>query len=76
MGKLNQISKEDIRAAVEIASAVAQVIQSAGEIPSGELYAHLMGTMDIETYERLIQSMINTGLIRRERSHLLVWISE
>jgi len=59
-----------MRAAV----AVAEVIREAGAIPSGELYARLMGKLNIESYEMLIESLIKSELIRRERSHLLVWI--
>ena len=69
-----ELHKSQVQAAVEILRAVAEMIQSVGQIPSGELYALLMGKMDIETYERMISTLIGAGLIRRERSHMLVWI--
>jgi len=69
-----ELHKSQVQAAVEILRAVAEMIQSVGQIPSGQLYALLMGKMDIETYERMISTLIGAGLIRRERSHMLVWI--
>jgi hypothetical protein len=68
-----QQNKKQVAAALEIVSAIAGLIQDVGRIPSGELYALLMGKMSIETYERIIQQLINTQLVRRERSHMLVW---
>jgi len=69
-----ELHKSQVQAAVEILRAVAEMIQSVGQILSGQLYALLMGKMDIETYERMISTLIGAGLIRRERSHMLVWI--
>lgn len=66
--------KVQVAVAMRAAVAVAEVIREAGAIPSGELYARLMGKLNIESYEMLIESLIKSELIRRERSHLLVWI--
>lgn len=47
-----------------------------GGLPSGHLYAQLMGVMTHERYEELISIFISEGLIRRTPGHLLVWIKE
>jgi len=69
-----EVHREEVAAALEILRAVAEMIQAVGQIPSGELYALLMGKFDIETYEKMISTLIGAGLIRRERSHMLEWI--
>jgi hypothetical protein len=63
-----------VAAAVAIVAAVAELIRDVGQIPSGQLYALVMDKFSLETYERIIQQLINTGLVRREPSHMLVWI--
>lgn len=46
-------------------------------IPSGHLYAMLISAgIDLATYERLLGILIEAGQIRREDSHLLVWIGK
>jgi hypothetical protein len=66
-------NKRKVEAALELVRAVAEMIREVGRIPSGELYALLMGKMTLDTYEKMIRMMINQGLIREERSHMLVW---
>ena len=41
-------------------------------MPSGELYARLMGHMSLASYEALIKSLADVKLIT-DRGHLLVW---
>ena len=41
-------------AAVRVAHAIAESIRELGEIPSGHLYARLMGIMDLRQYEQVI----------------------
>lgn len=65
---------KQVAAALQIVAAVGEVIQTLGAIPSGELYAQLMGHFSLERYEEIIGVLIQGGMVRRERSHLLVWI--
>jgi hypothetical protein len=62
-----------IRAALQAAHAVAELIQTVGEIPSGELYARLCGKMDLSTYQSLIGVLKGSGLVRENGMHLLIW---
>ena len=61
-------------AAVRVAHAIAESIRELGEIPSGHLYARLMGIMDLRQYEQFIDLLIDARLVKREPSHLLRWI--
>ena len=66
------VEREHVRAYVAIISAVAETIRERGTVPSGTLYALLMGRMTFEAYSRMIQQLKNAGLIE-EKAHLLRW---
>lgn len=70
-------SKDDVAKALELAKAVLDVIIAAGPngMPSGELYAHLMGKISIETYGSLIGMLKRLGLVA-ESNHLLTATSK
>lgn len=53
--------------------ALAECIRSIGSVPSGRLYARVMGYMSLETYEALIGILVDAGKIRRHPTHLLEW---
>jgi hypothetical protein len=53
--------------------AMTEAIRTKGEIPSGELYATVMGTMDIHTYNAILSKIKGSGLVV-EKNHLLVWV--
>jgi len=42
------------RAAMQIVLAVSETIRDLGRVPSGHLYAQLMGRMSLETYNLII----------------------
>lgn len=59
---------------LEILKTLCEVIKVKGTIPSGELYAHLMPYgCSLEQYESLINTLLNTGLVKRQ-NHLLTWV--
>jgi len=62
---------KEVQAALEALAALAEAIQVAGSVPSGELYAHA-GCPSIETWERMLGLLERSKLIRRD-GHLLVW---
>lgn len=66
-------TRADIRAGLAMTMAVAETIREAGEVPSGVLYAGLVGRLDIHAYNKLIGILKNSGLVE-EKSHLLRWI--
>jgi hypothetical protein len=65
-----------IEVVVGIVVAVAETIKELGSVPSGHLYARLMGHMNLETYENIIGVLVRKGLVRHEPSHLLVWTGD
>lgn len=67
------ITAEQRRAAIELVQTVAEVIRTAEEIPSGELYAQMMGKIDLRTYERMIGMLKGAGLVE-EKYHILRWV--
>lgn len=61
-------------AVVRVAHAVAETIRELGQVPSGHLYARLMGVMELHQYEQVIGLLVDARLVERDRSHLLRWI--
>lgn len=67
-----QQTHADGNAALLAALTIAEAIREAGRIPSGTLYAVLMGKIDLEGYGRIIRSLQNAGLIKVV-AHELIW---
>jgi hypothetical protein len=63
-----------VKAALGIIKTVAELIQALGQVPSGELYARLMGHMDIDTYQSIIKTLKNCDLVKDAGMHMLVWV--
>lgn len=67
-----EATKQQMKAALAITVAVAEAIRELGSIPSGHLYAQLMGRIDLAGYTRIIDTLKNAGLVAEERN-LLTW---
>ena len=65
-------TKQQVAAAMQITLAVAEAIRTAGRIPSGHLYAMLIGKVDIDGYQALIRTLKNAGLVT-ESMNELIW---
>lgn len=68
-----QPTKEQLTAALDVLIAMTELIRTKGEIPSGELYATVMGQFDIHTYNAILSRIKGSGLVV-EKNHLLVWV--
>ena len=66
-------TKEQLKAAFLMLAAVTEAIREAKRIPSGTLYAMLIGKVDLAGYEKMIRMIKGAGLIE-EKNHELVWI--
>jgi hypothetical protein len=66
------VTKEDVKAALEKLQLVAMAMHDAKEIPSGELYAILMGKFSLVEYQRCIGILKDNGLVK-EVGFLLTW---
>lgn len=63
------------KAALAIVIAVGEAIKELGSVPSGHLYARLMGNMSLETYNKVIALLVKTGAVKDE-NHLLTWVGK
>lgn len=55
--------------------AIAEAIQSLGQIPSGHLYAQVMGKMNLENYQYIIDILKQAGRVTEDSSHMLKWVA-
>lgn len=62
------------KAVLQATRAVADAIKALGEVPSGHLYAHLMGKLDLAAYTRIIDILKSAKLVSEDGFHLLRWI--
>lgn len=65
-----------IRAAVQVVATIGEAIKSAGAdgVPSGHVYAVVMGLMSHQTYNAVIATLIVERLIHEDSFHVLRWI--
>lgn len=70
---MESVSKEQVKAAVGMVAAIAETVRELGKVPSGELYAQLMGTVSLEQYEQILGLLKRADLVKVE-SHELIWI--
>jgi hypothetical protein len=57
----------------KVIAAIAEAIRGLREVPSGHLYAQLMGHMTLDQYGQVIAILKRAGLVE-EKSHLLRWV--
>ena len=65
--------EQKIKAAVEIMKAVASAVKELGSIPSGHLYAQLIGKMSLDSYEKMTGALERMGVIRIDGNHLITY---
>lgn len=69
------MTKTQVNAAVNTVIAIAEAIRELGRVPSGHLYARVMSHMSFETYDSVINTLKNAGVIKETNSEL-IWISK
>lgn len=67
-------TRTEREAAVGMLKAVASAIKDLGRVPSGELYARLMGYVTLDQYDLLIGVLVRSRLVRQE-NHELIWVA-
>lgn len=70
---MTQPTEEQIQAVLDLMVTMTELIRVKGEIPSGELYALVMGELNLRTYELILSKIKGSGLVI-EKNHLLVWV--
>jgi hypothetical protein len=68
--------EQKMKAAVEIMKAVAGAIKDLGTIPSGHLYAQLMGKMSFDSYEKMLGALQRMGIISVDGNHLVTYVGK
>ena len=63
-----------LRAGLNVLIAVSESIRELGEVPSGTLYAALIGKVNYAGYEAILQTLTNAGLIQVMPSHMIRWV--
>ena len=66
-------TKEQIKATLDTVRVIADAVRQLGSVPNGILYAQVMPHMGFETYQRIIQTLKNCGLVKEE-SNVLTWV--
>ena len=68
------IPPQVVKAAVQRVLAIGDAIKELGSTPSGHLYAQLMGHMDLQAYQGIIDVLKGAGLVKEDGFHMLTWI--
>lgn len=69
-----ETTKAEINAAMKVVAAIGLAIYEAKEIPSGHLYATVMGTVTLDQYEKIIGMLKDQKLVAETPAHLLRWV--
>ena len=68
-------TKEEIQSAFKTVQAIAEAIREVKEIPSGHLYAQVMGKLSLDQYNQILSILKGAGLIQVDGFHLIKWIA-
>ena len=63
----------EVSHAFAMTAAVAETIREAGSVPSGTIYAALVGRITLEGYEKLLGVLKRAGLVSVDSSHVITW---
>jgi hypothetical protein len=70
---LTDVERARIHSGVEATLWVAEAIRELGSVPSGHLYANLLGHLTLENYKSIIRTLRGAGLVE-ESNHVLTWV--
>jgi hypothetical protein len=68
-----QPTRAQLAGALAATAAIAETIRELGSVPSGHLYAKLVGRLSLDAYQSIIRTLVNARLVR-ETGHELTWI--
>ena len=69
------MTAEQAHKLIEFMGAIASLIKEVKEIPSGHLYAQLMGKMSLDQYQNMIETLQKAGLVSL-KNDLLTYTGE
>lgn len=61
------------KAANAITGVVRDIVKEMGSVPSGHLYAILMGMLTLDEYQAIVASLVDKGDVTLSGNHLLSW---
>ena len=61
-------------AALNAVKALADAIRELGRVPSGHLYASIMASVSLESYQAMLDILKRADLVSEDCSHELRWI--
>ena len=67
------VTAEQKKAGLAILLAVSETVREAKRVPSGTVYAALIGRVTFEGYQALIRTLKGAGLIE-EKANELIWV--
>lgn len=74
MNSPNAVTPEQTKVGLAIVVAVAETIRESKRVPSGVVYAALVGRVSLEGYNTILSILKGAGLIQETNSHELVWV--
>lgn len=72
---MTTMTTEQAQKLIEFMGAIASLIKEVKEIPSGHLYAQLMGKISLDQYQNMIATLQKAGLVSL-KNDLLTYIGE
>jgi len=70
---MTTLTDKQAAAALKVVLTVGEAIRDLKRVPSGHLYARLMGHLSLNEYTTIIEMLKASGCIREER-HELIWV--
>ena len=64
---------QELHAVIGVIKTVGDTVRELKEVPSGHLYAALSAHLDLATYQRIIETLKQTGLVEEHGMNMLVW---
>ena len=68
-----KVTTQQVEGYLQTCRAVADAIRELKTVPSGHLYAQLMGHMSLDTYNQII-GVLKVAKLIKEENHLLIWL--
>lgn len=64
----------NVERTIQMMRAMTETVQELGSIPSGHLYANVMGHMSLDQYDRIIGILVKAKLVTISGHHVITWI--
>ena len=67
------VTAAEMSAGLDMIRAIIETVRELKSAPVGPLYAAMMGSMDLGSFNRMLDIALSTKLIRRD-GHQLIWV--